>query len=109
MNTQLKQLVLYRKYRGKVVLSKMNFTNTQFKTAATQYILLLSVNNPFPQKKNLWLVTLAYWCFALITNGTNSCRFSSTWAMIQLSASAFNQTYISYVSEYTNNYNCLQI
>jgi len=49
MNTQLKQLVLYRKYRGKVVLSKMNFTNTQFKTAATQYILLLSVNNPFPQ------------------------------------------------------------
>jgi len=29
MDTQLKKLMLYRKYRGKVVLPNLNFTNTQ--------------------------------------------------------------------------------
>jgi len=36
----MKTLVLYRKYRGKVVLTNMNFTNAQFKTADSQLILL---------------------------------------------------------------------
>ena len=44
-------MVGYRKYKGKVVLPNIYVTNTQFKTANTQYILLLRLNTQF--NKNL--------------------------------------------------------
>ena len=36
LNTKLKYLMLHRKYRRKVLLPHMNFTNTQLKSANTQ-------------------------------------------------------------------------
>jgi len=44
--------MLIRKYRDKVVLPYINFTNTQLNSANSQYIYLSRVNTQF-DKKNL--------------------------------------------------------
>jgi len=45
--------MLHRKYRRKVVLPYINFTNTQFKTANTQLVLLSRVNTQFHRTETI--------------------------------------------------------
>ena len=71
MNAQLKQFVLCKKNKGES--TNMNFTNTQFKTADTQFILVLRINTQ--SGEDLKIDSLNFSCFTVINCSTKMPNF----------------------------------